>query len=241
MFRKALLCKTFTPHEEYADLNTVLYSFRKVIHRELRPILIEHPGVKAWIGLTNLYDYHDKRIDRELSIKTAPLYIGSEAGIAPLIAKAEKFIIGRNSSFTVLDSHLTYVRNINITLKVAEWDMGAAHGLAELPSGLIKKIKSLLNIKNKDNMCFAYNIAAYLLRREAAARRARELGVSATQAPSDQPAIPADLVGLWEHVRLQMRYDAEVVANPDAARTLTPPPIWPPPKPSLAPEAEMEG
>ena len=87
VFRKALLCKTFTPQDEYADLNTVLYSFREVIRRELVPILAEHPGVKAWIGLTNLYDYQDKHIDRELSIKTAPLYLGSEVGIAPLIVK----------------------------------------------------------------------------------------------------------------------------------------------------------
>ena len=112
-----------------------------------------------------------------MSIKTAPLYIGSEAGIPPLIVRAGKFIIGRNSSFTVLRSDLTYIRNINITLKVAEWDMSAARGSAELPSGLIKKIKSLLNIKNKDNMCFANCIAAFLLRREAAARLAREGGL----------------------------------------------------------------
>ena len=55
-FRKALLCKTFTPQDEDADLNTVLYSFREVIRRELRHIMAEHPSVKAWIGLTNLYD-----------------------------------------------------------------------------------------------------------------------------------------------------------------------------------------
>ena len=167
-----------------------------MIRRELLPILAEHAGVKAWIGLTNLYDYHDQHIDRELSIKTAPLYIGSEAGIAPLIVRAEKCIIGRNSSFTVLRSNLPYIRNINITLKVAEWKMAAAHGLAALPSGLIKKIKSLLNIKNKDNMCLAYCIAAYLLRREAASRRARELGLSATQAAPT----PSHLAGLAEHV-----------------------------------------
>ena len=144
----------------------------------------------------------------------------------------------------MLVSDLTYIRNINITLKVAEWDMGAAHGSAELPSGLIKKIKSLLNIKNKDNMCFAYCIAAYLLRREAAARRAREVGVSATQAaptPSDEPPIPANLVGLAEHVTQLLQYNAAIAANPDAASSLTPPPIWPPVKPSLAPPTDLEG
>ena len=115
---------------------------------------------------------------------------------------------------------------------------------AELPSGLIKKIKSLLNIKNKDNMCFAYCIAAYLLRREAAARRARELGLTATQAaptPSDQPAIPPELVGLAEAVTQQLQYNAAVAANPDAASYLAPPPIWPPPKPSIAPPTDLEG
>ena len=127
-FRDALLCKTFKPVDEDADLDTVLFSFRDVIRRELARILAEHPGVKAWIGLTNLYDYHGKGVDRELSIKTAPLYIGSEAAIAPLIVQAEKFIIGRNSSFTVLGSELAYVRNINITLNISHWDIRAAGG-----------------------------------------------------------------------------------------------------------------
>ena len=63
-----------------------------------------------------------------MSIKTAPLFIGSEAGIAPLIVRAENKILERNSNFTVFGSDLEYVRNINITLQVAEWDIRAAGG-----------------------------------------------------------------------------------------------------------------
>ena len=33
LFRNALLSKTFTPQYEYAELNTVLYSFREMIRR----------------------------------------------------------------------------------------------------------------------------------------------------------------------------------------------------------------
>ena len=85
LFNDALLCKTYTPVDYYADLNTVLFSFRDVIQREMAPIVAFHPGVKAWITLTNLYDYEGKRVDKEVSIKTAPLYIRSEAGIDDLI------------------------------------------------------------------------------------------------------------------------------------------------------------
>ena len=53
------------------------------------------------------------------------------------------------------------MRNVNIVLNVAESNIAAAGRWDELPLSLIKKIKSLLNIKNKDNMCFAYCIAAY--------------------------------------------------------------------------------
>ncbi len=127
-FNDAMVCKTFEPVDVDGDLNTILFSFRDVIRRELTRILALHPGVKAWISLTNLYDYKNQGINRELSIKTAPLYLGSKAGIAPLIVRAEKFIIGRNSSFTVWSSDLDYVRNINITLQVAEWDIGGAGG-----------------------------------------------------------------------------------------------------------------
>ena len=125
-FRDALLCKTFKPVDEDADLNTVLFSFRDVIRRELARILAEHPGVKAWIGVTNLYDYKNKGVERELSIKTSPLFISSEDAIDSLIEKVETYIVGRNSSFTVLGSDLDYVRNINITLNIAQWDIGAA-------------------------------------------------------------------------------------------------------------------
>jgi hypothetical protein len=100
-------------------------------------------------------------------------------------------------------------------------------------SGLLKKVKSLLNIQNKGNMCFAYCIAAYLLRREAAARRARE-------AP---PAVPADLA-FCQAVTQQQNYEAEVAQNPGASSYINSPPIWPPRVLSLAPatieEAEAE-
>ena len=99
-----------------------------MIHRELGRILALHPGVKAWIGLTNLYDYKNQGVDRQLSIKTSPVFISSEAGILNLIKNVEKYIVERNSTFTVMGSDLEYVRNINITLKVAEWDISAAGG-----------------------------------------------------------------------------------------------------------------
>ena len=105
-FHNAMVCKTFEPLDVDADLHTLLFSFRDVIQRELSRILTLHPGVKAWISLTNLYDYKNKGINRELSIKTAPLFIVSEAGIAPLIVRSEKYIIERNSYFTVLGSNL---------------------------------------------------------------------------------------------------------------------------------------
>ena len=124
-FHGSIFCKTFEPVDVDADLNTILFSFRDVIQRELSRILALHPGVKVWISLTNLYDYKNKGFNRELSIKTHPLYLGSENGIAHLIVSGEKFIIGRNSSFTVWSSDLDYVRNINITLTVVEWDMRA--------------------------------------------------------------------------------------------------------------------
>ncbi len=128
VFHNAMFCKTFESVDLDADLNTLLFSFRDVIKRELSRILALHPGVKAWISLTNLYDYKNQGINRELSIKTPPLYLGSEAGIGPFIVRAEKFIIGRNSSFTVWSSDLDYVRNVNITLTVVEWDMRASGG-----------------------------------------------------------------------------------------------------------------
>ena len=99
-----------------------------MIQRELSRILTLHPGVKAWIALTNLYDYNNQGVDRELSIRTSPVFLSSEAGILNLIKNVEKYIVERNSSFTVMGSGLEYVRNINITLKVVEWDIRAAGG-----------------------------------------------------------------------------------------------------------------
>ena len=56
VFHNAMFCKTFESVDLDADLNTLLFSFRDVIKRELSRILALHPGVKAWISLTNLYD-----------------------------------------------------------------------------------------------------------------------------------------------------------------------------------------
>ncbi len=97
-----------------------------MIHRELSRILAEHPGLKAWVGITNLYDYKNKDVNRELSIKTAPVFISSVDDIDGLIGKAENYILERNSNFTVMGSDLEYERNINITLKIAQWDIRAA-------------------------------------------------------------------------------------------------------------------
>ncbi len=69
-----------------------------------------------------------KGVDRELSIKTRPVFISSEDGMDSLIEKVDSYIVGRNSSFTVLGSDLAYVRNINITLNIAQWDIRAAGG-----------------------------------------------------------------------------------------------------------------
>ena len=146
-----------------------------------------------------------------------------------MIVNRDKFNLGSNNSITILDSGFEYLRNVNIVLKVAEWDIGAAGRWDLLPPGLIKKVKSLLNIQNKGNMCFAYCIAAYLLRREAAARRARE-------AP---PAVPAD-IAFCAAVTQQANYEAEVAQNRGAPSYINSPPIWPPPVLSLAPATVEE-
>ena len=128
VFRNAMFCKTFKPVDEDADLDTILVSFRDVLHRELAYNIALHPPLKVWVGLTNLYDYKNKGFDQELSIKTKPIFISTQEGIDSLIDKVESYILGRNSSFTVLSSDLSYVRNINITLNIAQWDMRAAGG-----------------------------------------------------------------------------------------------------------------
>ncbi len=90
-------------------------------------------------------------------------------------------------------------------------------------------------------MCFAYYIAAYLLRCATAAEGEREIGLSAAlPVPSDGAEIPRDLNGLAEAVTQQLRYDAEVAANPDPASYLTPPPIWSPPKACLSTQTDLE-
>ena len=63
-----------------------------------------------------------------MAIKTAAVFLTSEADIVNLIKNDEKYILERNSTFTVMGSDLEYVRNIKITLKVAEWNIRAAGG-----------------------------------------------------------------------------------------------------------------
>ncbi len=189
-FAHAITCMSYRPTEEIGDLREILLGFREVLHRELPQLIQRHPGLKVGISVKNIYEYTPNGIETELDINVPMHFIQSPVGLDDLIIKAELFIQDRNATFIQRGSSLAYVRTDSIQLKVLEWDIRAAHGWRQLPSGLINKIKSILNIENKDNRCLAYCLAAYLLRREAAARRRAS---ALLRAPEADPNIPHPL------------------------------------------------
>ncbi len=58
----ALLCNTFTLQDEYADLNTVLYSFREVIRRVKAWMEVEHAAFGDGAILFSYSPYSNSKV-----------------------------------------------------------------------------------------------------------------------------------------------------------------------------------
>ena len=54
-FRGAVYCRSFVPTKKASDLSSTLESVVEILKAELLRLIAEHHGVKAWVGLSNLY------------------------------------------------------------------------------------------------------------------------------------------------------------------------------------------
>ena len=96
----------------------------------------------------------------------------SDWEIPNVIRNIQLQIINRNSELIRTHSELSFLQTVHLTIKVAKWNIGAGRQWQVLPKFLEKKL-CIWNIKNSDNKCFAFCIAAYLLEREAGFSRVK--------------------------------------------------------------------
>ena len=89
----------------------------------------------------------------------------NEWAIPDLIRNIQLEIIGRNSELIRGRSDLPFLRTERITIKAAQWDLGPGRVWQNLPP-LLENKRCFRNIKNDDEKCFVYSLAAYLLQRE---------------------------------------------------------------------------
>ena len=137
---------------------------KKEVGKDLPIYIADLHGLRVWVSMLNKYETTED--EKEIPIQTHNKVLTNEWGIPPLIQQILLEIIGKNSEVIRAGSKLNYMRTEKITIKVAQWDMGAGRKWKTLPPFLENK-RCFINTKNDDEKCFAYSLAAYLLQREA--------------------------------------------------------------------------
>ena len=121
--------------------------------------------MKACVAMRSEYENPDTGKSKIYHIETSNQYLSNEWAVEDLIKAYRQTIIARHGKICDEKSSMQLVRIESVVLKAVKWDQTHGGSYQDLPPLLAKK-KSILNIKNKDNRCFGYCLAAYLLQRE---------------------------------------------------------------------------
>ncbi len=162
----SVLCKSYIPNEEEHDLESVLRWLKKKLQKELPVQISVFHGLRVWVSLSNKYDSINGGKEKDYSNQTHTKLLINEWGIPTLIQNILLELVSKNSGILQNGSDLVYIKTQKITIKLAHWDMGAGRKYKTFPQFLENK-RCFVNVKNDDEKCFAYSIAAYLLQREA--------------------------------------------------------------------------
>ena len=165
MFRDAIYCKTFSPNEKSVSFLSILETVQKILEVDLLQVLKEYHGLKGWVSFKVVYK--SLRTEEEFSkyLDTPTRYITNEWELGPTIKWIIEKILSRNSEMLQNHSDLQFQFVETITLKAAKYNPIAGRAYRPLPSFLAKK-RSIINIKNTNEKCFGYCMAAFLLEEE---------------------------------------------------------------------------
>ena len=136
-----------------------------ILKDELVPLIAEHHGVKAWVGISNLYYSRKREEEFNHTYETTNHYMTNNWEIEHELQKMMQYLYDRNSVIIKDTSQVQLQNTESVTIKAVKYNPIAGRAFRPLPSFLAKK-KSILNIRNSDERCFVYCICAYLLNLE---------------------------------------------------------------------------
>ena len=164
-FRGAIYCRTLLPQEKSVNLPAVLEALTAVLEKDFSKLLEEHHGLKGWVALKVLYKKGTSDEEVTLGLETTNKYITNQWEIKPTIDWISNDLLSKNSEVVRLKSSLQFQEVVSITIKVAKFNPIAGRSYRPLPPFLEKK-RSIVNIKNTNEKCFGYCLAAYYLNEE---------------------------------------------------------------------------
>ena len=164
-FKGAIYCRSLTPDQPTSNLIMTLDALASILKEVYVKLLEEQGGLKGWVAAT--FNYRSLAKDTEYShgVETPNRYITNEFEIDDVIRDFIIYLVARNSRMERQQSGLQFQHVENITIKAVKYDPLPGRCHSELPPYLARK-RSIMNIKNKDEKCFGYAIAAYYLHKE---------------------------------------------------------------------------
>ena len=162
-FQQSLKRWDFQMGSQETDLNNVLEQFADILEEKIRQMMNQYTGIKVALILT--VEYHSQnRPDLQpfnFYLRTSNYVIYQASDILTTIPQLNKEICARNENVVRNTSNIT-IQNIHyLTIIFSRFEPLAASGYQPLPKFLANK-KAIVNVKNRDNRCFAYALMSAL-------------------------------------------------------------------------------
>ena len=147
--------------DDSADYEIALTNSLLPLSKLFEEILIRHRSIKYYITFEALFQKDVSSNQDEFAFHTKTSTFMSNDCIDDVLQKSKDKISTSIDEFTRRGSGWIFIKFVNICLHVTEYRPAAGGTFLELPS-VLKNKRTLLNIKNNDNYCILWCIAAAL-------------------------------------------------------------------------------
>ena len=150
-------------HKSYSDLNIYLPMLHNRLEYEIKEMLAKHRGIKFWVAIQVSYINPKKDDEKVLKVylNTGNLQLTNEFQLEEVMKTIKERILLRNAHFIREQSGLILKKIHSTRFKVAKYLPLGGSQHQELPE-FLKSKKAIVNVKNKDNRCFAYALLSAL-------------------------------------------------------------------------------
>ena len=149
----------FTPTEHVDSLAEFIESLCESMQHTLTELMAEHHGLKLWVGVDVQYRnmFEERIASGHLTIQTAVLH--NDFQINQVFSRLGEEVHMRNANFLRNASPFVLDNIESAVLHLARYAPTRGGTYKELPQFLALK-RWVVNVKNTDNRCFGYSIAA---------------------------------------------------------------------------------